>query len=128
MCPVRSVTYVSGRSFFSPEFAVRGRSLQNGRCGPLFWSGCMRLSLHPVDEARARAAAWLTAWDSQGAHRTATAGDEAGAIWLANEAAGCGVEAGSEAFELDRLDPGACYPELDGGRISPGPGICAPAP
>ncbi len=87
----------------------------------------MRLSLHPVDEARARAAAWLTAWDSQGAHRTATAGDEAGAIWLANEAAGCGVEAGSEAFELDRLDPVACYLELDGERISAVPAFDAPA-
>jgi hypothetical protein len=29
-----------------------------------------------------QAAAWLTTWDAQGVHRTATAGDEAGADWL----------------------------------------------
>ena len=37
---------------------------QNGRCGLPFRSGCMRRSRHAVDEARARAVAWLTAWDS----------------------------------------------------------------
>jgi hypothetical protein len=68
----------------------------------------MRPSLTPFNEARVRAAAWLTAWDSQGVHRTATAGDEAGAVWLEHEAAGFGVGVGTEVFELDRLDPGAC--------------------
>ena len=84
-------------------------------------------SLTPFDEARARAVAWLTAWDAQGAHRTATTGDEAGAIWLAQEAAGLGVEVGTEVFELDRLDPVACYLELDGERISAVPAFDAPA-
>jgi hypothetical protein len=73
----------------------------------------MRLPLHAFDEAQARAAAWLTAWDSQGPHRTATAGDEAAAHWLAREAGGLGVEVTNEVFELDRLDPVACYLELD---------------
>ena len=36
----------------------------------------MGLSLRPFDEARARAVGWLTAWDLQGAHRTATTGNE----------------------------------------------------
>jgi hypothetical protein len=77
----------------------------------------MRRSPYP-DEAKARAVTWLTAWDSQGVHRTGTAGDEAGARWLADEAAGLGVEVASEVFTLDRLDPVACYLELDGERIS----------
>jgi hypothetical protein len=87
----------------------------------------MRPSLTPFDEARARAVAWLTAWDSQGAHRTATTGDEAGAVWLEHEAAGFGVGVATEVFELDRLDPGACYLELDDERISAVPVFDAPA-
>jgi hypothetical protein len=87
----------------------------------------MRLPLHPFDDAKARAVAWLTAWNSQGAHRTGTAGDETGALWLANEAAGLGVEVTVEAFELERLDPVACYLELDGERIPAVPAFDAPA-
>ena len=87
----------------------------------------MRLALTPCDEARARAVAWLTAWDSQGTHRTGTTGDETGAIWLAHEAAGLGVEVGTEVFELDRLEPLACYLELDGERISAVPAFDAPS-
>jgi hypothetical protein len=77
-------------------------------------------------QAKARAAAWLTAWDSQGLHRTATAGDEAAAHWLGREAASFGVEVTNEGFELDRLDPVACYLELDGERISGVPVFDAP--
>jgi len=77
----------------------------------------MRLSPHAFNDAKARAVAWLSARDSQGAHRTGTTGDEAGALWLAHEAAGLGVEVTTELFELDRLDPVACYLELDGERI-----------
>jgi hypothetical protein len=87
----------------------------------------VRLSAHPFDDTKARAVAWLTAWDSQGAHRTATTGDEAGALWLADAAAGLGVEAATEAFALDRLDPVDCYLELDGERISAVPAFDAPA-
>jgi hypothetical protein len=87
----------------------------------------MRRSPYPVDEAKARAVTWLTAWDSQGVHRTGTVGDEAGARWLANEAASLGVEVASEVFRLDRLDPVACYLELGGKRISGVPVFDAPA-
>jgi hypothetical protein len=87
----------------------------------------MRLSPHAFEEAKARAVAWLTAWDSQGTHRTGTTGDEAGALWLTQEAAGLGIEVASEAFALDRLDPVACYLELDGERISAVPAFDAPA-
>jgi hypothetical protein len=86
----------------------------------------MRLALHAFDEAKTRAAAWLTAWDSQGLHRTATTGGEAGALWLGHEAADLGAEVGTEMFELDRLDPGACYLELDGERIPAVPAFDAP--
>jgi hypothetical protein len=67
-----------------------------------------------------RAAAWLSAWDSQGIHRTATAGDEAGAAWLIQEATGLGAAPAAEDFALDRLDPVATYFECDGERI---PGV-----
>jgi hypothetical protein len=87
----------------------------------------MGVSLHAFDEARARAVAWLTAWDAHGPHRTAATGDEAGAIWLAHEAAGFGVDVGSEVFELDRLDPVAGCLELDGERIPAVPAFDAPA-
>lgn len=78
------------------------------------------------DETKTRAVAWLTAWDSQGHHRTGTTGDEAGAVWLAHEAAGFGVDVATEAFTLRRLDPVACYLELDGDRISAVPAFDAP--
>ena len=78
------------------------------------------------NNAKARAVAWLTAWDSQGIHRTGTTGDEAGALWLARQAAGLGVDVTKEVFELNRLDPVACYLELDGKRISGVPAFDAP--
>jgi hypothetical protein len=81
----------------------------------------------PFDDAKARAVSWLTAWDSQGTHRTATRGDEASALWLAREAAGFGVEIATEVFALDRLDPVTCYLELDGKRIPALPAFDAPA-
>jgi len=72
------------------------------------------------DDGATRAAAWLSAWDSQGIHRTATAGDEAGAAWLMREAASLGAAPAAEDFALDRLDPVAAYFECNGERI---PGV-----
>ena len=63
------------------------------------------------DNATTGAIAWLTAWDSQHLHRTATAGDEAGADWLLREAAGLGVTTVVEKFALD---PGFGHYELLG--------------
>src|SRR3984893_6456753 len=80
-----------------------------------------------TDDGNARAAAWLSAWDSQGIHRTATAGDEAGADWLAREAAGLGATPVIEDFALDRLDPGEAYLECAGTRIPGVPLFGAPA-
>jgi hypothetical protein len=73
------------------------------------------------------AAAWLHAWDSQGFHRTGTDGDEAGAVWLAREAAALGAHVSSETFSLDRIDPVAAYVEIDGHRIAGVPVFDAPA-
>lgn len=74
-----------------------------------------------------RAARWLAAWDGQGCHRTGTAGDEAGARWLAGEVAALGLDPGFETFSLDRLDPIAAYLEVDGERIPAIPVFDAPA-
>jgi len=75
----------------------------------------------------ARATAWLQAWDSHAIHRTATAGDAAGLVWLAGEAAALGAALGVEDFSLDRLDPVACHLEFDGMRIDGVPVFDAPA-
>jgi hypothetical protein len=76
-------------------------------------------------EAQARAAGWLAAW--QGIHRTGTAGDTAGAEWLAREAAALGAEVTIEEFALDRLDPIDCFLELAGRQIASVPVFDAPA-
>jgi hypothetical protein len=86
----------------------------------------MPLSPDAFDEGKARAVAWLTAWDSQGSHRTGTSGDEAGAVWLAHEATSLGIEVTTETVELDRVDPVTCYLELDGEPISAVPAFDAP--
>ena len=78
-------------------------------------------------EAEARAAAWLEAWDRQGLHRTATAGDESGAAWLAREAeAIVGRAVTSESFALDRIDTVTAFLEIDGERIEGEPFLDAP--
>jgi hypothetical protein len=77
--------------------------------------------------ALARAAAWLAAWDRQGLHRTATAGDTAGAEWLAREAAAVGATVDIEEFALDRLDPVECFLEFGVRQIAAVPVFDAPA-
>jgi hypothetical protein len=88
-----------------------------------------------VDTAQRRAARWLAGWDGQGIHRTATAGDDAGADWLAAEAAALGapraidgaIEVGIEEFAVDRLDPVTAFLEVSGERIAAVPVFDAPA-
>ena len=70
-----------------------------------------------MTEREARAANWLQAWDAQGTHRTGTAGDEAGADWLAREAAASGAEVTVEEFAFERLDPIEAYLDIGGERI-----------
>jgi hypothetical protein len=83
--------------------------------------------LPDFDEAQARAAGWLAAWDGQGIHRTATIGGRAGAAWLAREATALGAEVTIEEFALDRLDPIDCFLELAGRQIAAVPVFDAPA-
>ena len=83
-------------------------------------------SLPDFAEAQARAAAWLRAWDRQGLHRTGTAGDLAGAEWLAQEAAASGAAVTIEEFALDRLDPVECFVEFGVRQIAAVPVFDAP--
>ena len=76
----------------------------------------MTAAAGPDDEARA--AGWLRAWDSQGTHRTATAGDEAGAEWLAGEARGMGASVAFERFAVSRIDVDVAFVEIEGERIA----------
>jgi hypothetical protein len=78
-------------------------------------------------EAERRAAAWLQAWDASGTHRTGTAGDAAGAAWLAQAAELLGAAVTIEEFALDRIDPVAAYLEVDGTRFDGVPMFDAPA-
>lgn len=80
---------------------------------------------NPADSIRTES--WLIAWDSQGTHRTGTAGDHAGADWLTVAAESLGASVIQERFELDRLDPGDTYLEIDGTRIPGVPVFDAPA-
>jgi hypothetical protein len=80
-----------------------------------------------TDDGRARAIAWLSTWDSHGVHRTATAGDEAGADWLTGEVARLGAACTIEPFALDRLDPVDSYLEIGRERIPGVPVFDAPA-
>ncbi len=78
-------------------------------------------------ETENRAALWLQAWDAAGTHRTGTAGDAAGAAWLAQAAASLGAAAAVETFALDRIDPIAAYLEVDGTRFEGVPVFDAPS-
>ncbi len=80
-----------------------------------------------LSDSGARAAGWLAAWDAQDIHRTGTTGDDAGAEWLAREAAALGARVEIENFALDRLDPVAAYLEIGGQRIEAVPVFDAPA-
>src|SRR5438034_9118645 len=82
-------------------------------------AGCSAMAA-PLRESEQRIASWLQAWDAQGTHRTATTGDEAGAAWLAREAAkiaGNG-NVSSETFRLERIDTIAAFVEFAGERIN----------
>ncbi len=85
------------------------------------------MTASPDSEGRARAARWLAAWDAQGIHRTGTEGDNAGAEWLAGEAAALGAELSIEEFAIERLDPVTAFLEIGGNRIAAIPAFDAPA-
>ena len=80
-----------------------------------------------MGDGTAQAIAWLSAWDSQGTHRTGTVGDEAGADWLAREASRLGATPATEEFVLERFDPSDAYLEFADARIPGVPLFDAPA-
>ncbi|MGZ5103044.1 MAG: hypothetical protein ACXWHB_02000, partial [Usitatibacter sp.] len=68
-------------------------------------------------EIERRVARYVQVYDSQGNHRTATAGDIAAAMWLQAEVRAIGPAAQLEDFPIDRVDPGPAYVEVGGRRI-----------
>ncbi|MGZ5065665.1 MAG: hypothetical protein ACXWG1_08740 [Usitatibacter sp.] len=68
-------------------------------------------------EIERRVARYVQVYDSQGNHRTATAGDIAAATWLQAEVRAMGAGAQLEDFPIDRVDPGPAYVEVGGRRI-----------
>ena len=78
-------------------------------------------------DAYDRAAGWLKTWDSQGPHRSGTAGDHAGADWLTIEARALGAQITQESFALARLDPGDTYLQVGDTRVPGVPVFDAPA-
>ncbi len=64
-----------------------------------------------------RVAEWVQAYDAQGNHRTATAGDIAAGEWLRSEIRAMGAAPELEDFPLDRVDFGPAYLDIEGGRI-----------
>ena len=84
----------------------------------LLASAAMLAAGAAAPDAVDRARTWLQAWDSQGIHRTATPGDQAGADWLAREANSIGGTVTFEEWQLDRIDPLAAFVELNGVRIA----------
>ena len=70
-----------------------------------------------LGSAEARISRVISAYDSQGIHRTGTDTDAASAQWLAEQARQAGATTTLEAFSLDRVDVRAAYVESDGRRI-----------
>ncbi len=77
-------------------------------------------------ERQARAARWIRDWDALGSHRTGTAGDQAGAAWLASEVTALGATPTLERFPVNRIDSVACWVSCNGKRIEGVPVFDAP--
>ena len=56
-------------------------------------------------------------YDAQGWHRTGTKVDHDSARWLLEKVRALGLAAELEPFTLSRIDPEACYPDVDGRRF-----------
>lgn len=68
-------------------------------------------------ERQDRARGWLSAWDAQGQHRTATGGDQAAADWLIQAATAMGATPTYEPFDLSLLVPRDAYLQVTGLHI-----------
>ena len=65
-----------------------------------------------------RVARIIGEYDAQGWHRTGTVVDHESAQWLADQVSKTGAEVSLDSFQLSRIDPGECYLEVGGQRIS----------
>jgi hypothetical protein len=70
-----------------------------------------------LEDTQRRAADVIRAYSAEGIHRTATAVDRSSADRLLGLARAAGAKPSLEAFELSRVDPGACFVEIEGTRI-----------
>ena len=102
----------------SPMMPLAHQRIVRGFLIGALWAVAVVSAASP--EAEARAAAWLKAWDGQPNHRTATAGDEAGAAWLAREVEAIHGPVVSETFRIDRIDTTAAYVENRRARANRG--------
>lgn len=67
----------------------------------------------PLQDAEHRAADAIRSYSAEGFHRTGTSVDRESADRLAALARSAGADATLEAFELSRVDPVACYVEIN---------------
>lgn len=102
---------------------TRREFIRQTSIGALAWPGLAVIpaAIPPAaiqnDKARKLIAQRIEAYDRQGIHRTATAGDKRSADWLAAEVSKLGVMPLLESFALDRVDPLSCVVEIAGKRI-----------
>jgi hypothetical protein len=75
------------------------------------------LAVRAADDVEQRAAELIRGYAAEGLHRTGTAVDRASADRLLALARDAGARPSLEPFALSRVDPVACFVELDGARI-----------
>lgn len=90
-----------------------------GRRGLLLGGGLVLAAAAPrmTWERRDRARGWLSTWDAQGSHRTATGGDQAAADWLLQAAGAMGANPSYEPFEVSLLTTRDAYLQVTGLHI-----------
>ena len=79
----------------------------------------LRAATDDVDlrETERRASTVIAAYSGEGLHRTGTAVDRASADGLLARVRDAGAQPSLEPFQLSRVDPVACFLEMDGKRI-----------
>jgi hypothetical protein len=81
-------------------------------------AGAMLPGAALADDAQARLAGVIRAYDAQGIHRTATEVDTGSARWLAAQLQAAGVASRIEPFTIRRIDLGAAYLQVGGDGIA----------
>ncbi len=102
----------------APASNRTGRRSFLRHCGGLLFMGAggMRPSAARPDvlpsSVEDRAAAFVRAYDAQGIHRTAHAGDDENAEMLASEARALGAEVSFDELAIERIEPVECHVEI----------------